>query len=506
MWQRFTWADFRVIGYYLGSLIQVSTAMFAFPFITAIVCQEWKPATHYLFCAGITLIVGSLLRFSKINPGRLNRQQAMAVTGFAWILLAFIASLPLFLSGHYTCYMDALFDGVSGITTTGASIIQDLDHLSYADSMWRFTMHLFGGLGLVVVALSLGLFGRGGSASMYASEGRSERLVPNVVSTAREISKFSFLFIGIAVVLLTGICLFIGVNPRSAVLHSLWLAISGFMTGGFAPMQQSVGYYHSFVMEIVLMVLMTLGSINFVLHTELWKGRIKPFLLDMETKFMLFWLGSMTLLITASLSGSALFSALPALLRHVLFTVIAAFSTTGFTNVTSNQLTTAFSSGAFLAIALLMAVGGGAGSTAGGMKLNRIAIVIKSITSTIKQTLAPDSARVVVDYYHVGRHVLDEGVVKEAMTVFIVYVLTYIAAALAGILFGYDATLALFDGVAMASNGGITAGVVAAGMPKTLEAFYIILMWAGRLEYMTLIALLVEIAVTILPTRRRVIR
>ena len=156
MWQRFSLYDIRVIGHYLGVLILFSTIALLVPLLTAIACGEWVPATHYLLTIGISLLLGSGLRFLRIDPGRLNRQQALAVTGLAWIVLAFVASIPLYLSGHFASYLDALFDGVSGITTTGASIILDLDHLSYADNMWRFMMHLLGGFGLIVVRVVLG--------------------------------------------------------------------------------------------------------------------------------------------------------------------------------------------------------------------------------------------------------------------------------------------------------------------------------------------------------------
>ena len=114
MWQRFTLYDIRVIGHYLGTLILFSAAAMAVPLVTAVLCGEWEPAARYLLAIGITFIVGSLLRFLRIESGRLNRQQALAVTGLAWIVLAFIAAIPLFFSGHYAVYLDALFDAVSG--------------------------------------------------------------------------------------------------------------------------------------------------------------------------------------------------------------------------------------------------------------------------------------------------------------------------------------------------------------------------------------------------------
>ena len=501
MWQRFTLYDIRVIGHYLGVLVLFSSLALLVPFVTAIVCREWIPASHYLLTIGVSLMVGSALRYLRIEPGRLNRQQALVVTGLAWIVLAVVATIPLHLSGHYETYLDALFDGVSGITTTGVSIITDLDHLSNADNMWRFMMHLLGGLGLIVVALSFGLFGKRAGASLYMSEGRSEHVVPNVVQTTQFIAKIAIGIILAATVILTGMCLFIGMEPSRAFLQSLWLAISGFMTGGFTPMSQSVMYYHSFPIELVLMLLMLLGSVNFVLHSEVWKGHIEVFFKDLEIRTMVLWLAVMTCVFAASLSASAEFSNLPAMLRRGLFTVVSAFSTTGFQNITNNQLTTALSSGAFLVVAILMAVGGSGGSTSGGIKFSRMGVIAKSLVSTVKEALAPDSARVVVDYNHVGRRILSPEIVKEAMTVFVLYVITYAVGALVGIAHGYDATQAIFESVAMASNGGITSGLSYPGMPATLELFYIFQMWAGRLEFVTLLALVVEVIVSLDPRR-----
>ncbi len=504
MWQRFSLYDLRVIGHYLGTLTQLFAALMAVPFITALVFQEWEPAERYLLGIGIALVVGTLLQFLRIEPGRLGRRQALAVTGFAWIVLAFFASVPLFLSGHYATYMDALFDGVSGLTTTGATVALDIDHFSNADNMFRFMMHLVGGLGLIVVALSLGIFGKRSGSSLYTAEGRSEHVVPNVVQTTQLILRITLVIIFIAAVVLTALCISIGMEPVRAVLQSIWLAISAFTTGGFAPMAESVSYYNSIPIEVFLMLLMILGSISFVVHAEVWKGRLQSFFGDIEIRTMLIWLLVMTVVVAASLSASALFSDLPAIIRRGLFMVVSAFSTTGFQNVTTNQLTTVFSSGAFLALALIAAVGGSAGSTAGGVKLHRVGIIFKSIVSTVKEAVSPSSARVVVSYNHLGRRVLSSDAVKEAMTVFVLFVITYSVGALVGIAHGYEASQAIMESVSMTSNGGIITGIVTPGMSPSLEAFYIFQMWAGRLEFVTLLAVLAEIIASLAPRKRRV--
>lgn len=502
MWCRFSLYDVRVIGHYLGTLILFAGILMAVPFATALVFQEWEPAARYFFSIGIAVVAGALLRFLRIEPSRLDRQQALAVTGLAWVVLAVFCSIPLYFSGHYATYLDALFDGVSGLTTTGASLVQDLDHLSNADNMLRFMMHLLGGLGLIVVALSFGLFGKRTGSSLYTSEGRNEHVVPNVVQTAQFIARITAVVIITSTVVIALVCFVAGMEPVRAGLHAFWISISAFVTGGFTPMAQSILYYHSFPLEIILMVLMILGSISFVIHAEVWKGRVGMFFRDIETRTTLIWLGLMTVVLIATLSTSPLFSDLPALIRRGLFMVVSSFTTTGFQVITTNQLTTVLTSGAFLTLALIMAVGGGAGSTAGGIKLYRVGIIFKSIVSTIKEALSPDSARVVVAYNHVGRRILSPEIAKEAMTVFILYVVTYVIGALVGIAHGYDATQAIFESVAMTSNGGIITGLATPGMPVTLEVFYIFQMWVGRLEFVTLLALIVEVVVSVIPRRK----
>lgn len=502
MLQRFSLLDLRVIGHYLGTLIVFSAVIMVVPLVTAIIFQEWEPAARYFYSIGIALVIGEALRFLKVGAKRLTRQQAFAVTGFAWIVLAFVCTVPLYLSGHYLTYMDALFDGVSALTTTGASVIIDLNHLSYADNMFRFMMHLLGGLGLIVVAMSIGVFGKRMGSALYTSEGRSEHVVPNVVQTTQFIARITAIIIAIATVLLGILCLVAGMEPARALLQAFWLAITSFVTGGFSPMSQSASYYHSSMLEFLLMVLMILGSISFVIHAEVWKGRVGMFFRDLETKTMVLWVALMVVVFTAACAGSTLFSDLPALLRRGLFMTVSAFTTTGLQVITTNQLTTVLTSGAFLTLALVMAIGGGAGSTAGGIKLYRIGIICKSIVQTIKEALAPDSARVVVDYNHVGRRILTPEVVKSAMTVTLLYVATYVIGSLVGIAHGYEATTAIFESVAMTSNGGIVTGIVTPGMPWSLEIFYIFQMWAGRLEFVALVALIVEVVASVRPPKK----
>lgn len=502
MWQRYTFSDFRVIGHYLGDLVLLVAVVMIVPFLVAVIFQEWEPAGRYLRAVGLALIIGSAMCMMNATPRQLNRQQALAVVGFAWIVLALIGAIPLFGSGHYGSYLDALFDSVSGFTSTGASIISDLDHLSYADNMWRFAMHFMGGLGLVVVMLSLGLMSGSGS-SLYSSEGRDEHVVPNVVQTTRLIARISLVMVGVFSVILVVFCLIAGMEPARAVLHGIWIAISGFMTAGFTPMAESIYYYHSLPMELTLMVLMLLGGVNFALFAAAWRGKVSEVLRDTELKTMFLWLLLLVVIGVLALSATSSFAGAPSLMRRGLFMIIAAASTTGFSTITADKLALVVGTGAFFVLALAMAAGLSAGSTSGGIKLRRLAIIARSVGVTIKQTASPESVRVVSTYRHIGRRTIDDAMVKEAMTIFALFVAMYAVGALVGVAYGYDSTAAIFDSVAMASSGGLSAGIVSSDMPVPLEVLYIGEMWAGRLEFVTLFALIAKIFVSLKPRRRR---
>lgn len=500
MWQRYTFDDVRTIAHYLGSILLLGALAMLAPIITSIAFHEWDAAYRYVFAAGVSSTIGGIMRMMRIVPGhRMSRQQAIAVTGFAWIALALVGAIPLFMSPHYATFSDALFDTVSAFTTTDASVITDLDHLSHADNMWRFVMNFAGGLGLVVVALSLGIFGGVVNSSLYSSEGRAERVLPNVVQTARFIFRFTINFTILGGLILGIVLIVHGMQPDRAFLHGTWLAMSGFMTAGSTPMSTSITYYHSITVEVVLMVFMIFGSINFALQGEIWSGRPLSFYRDTEVRTGAVWWLIMLVIFIFALHSASLVYNLPTLMRTGLFHFVSAATTSGFVMLGTNQTNVVFSSGAILVLTLVMAIGGSSGSTAGGIKVQRLAVILKSALETVKTTSSSESVRIVTSYFHIARCRLDAPEIREAMTVTILFTAMYIIGALVGIAYGYDATQALSESVAMASNSGITAGITSAGMYPLLKAVYIIEMWMGRLEFVALISLAVRIFVSVKP-------
>lgn len=502
MWSRFTFNDVRIIVHYLGILMIGYSAIMLPSVLCAIAFQEWGALNRYIIAIGASVATGALFSLAYVRPEKLTQQQAVAVTALSWLFLSFAASFPLFNSGHYIQYTDALFDAFSAFTTTGATLMVDLDHLSNADNMFRFMMHFTGGLGIIVVALSLGIFGKGTSAALFTGEGRSEHVIPNIVSATRFILKVAIFVIAFTTLVLFMIMCAHSMSPTRAILHAFWMAITSFVTGGFSPMSDSIMYYNSLSIEIICMIAMLLGSVSFTLIYWVFRGKSSVFFEDLEVKTGLFWLVIMTAIFTASALQSTYFTSLPALIHRGVFTVISAFTTTGLSVLNQTQLTTVLSSGAFLTLALVMAVGGSAGSTAGGIKFDRLGVIAKSIILTVKQAVSPTTAKVTEHYYHSGRRVLDAVTVKNAMTIFILFVVTYTLGTLAGITHGYDASKSMFEAVAITSNAGVTCGIASSGMPISLEIVYIILMWAGRLEFIALLSLIAQFFASLRPKKR----
>ena len=390
MWVRFSLLDLRVIGHYLGTLILLVGAIMLVPVLIALLAGEWSIAINYLIGIGAAGIAGSALRMVKVSPSLLNRKQAVAVTGLAWLFGSIIAAIPLFLSGHYLSFFDAVFEGMSGLTATGFTLIQDLDHLSNADNTWRLCLQLVGGQGIIVVALSLGLFSRMGG-TVYSTEGRSEHILPNIRQTSQLIWRFSLVVIGVGTVIFAIACLVRGMSLGRSLLHGFWLTVGSYDTGGFTAQKTGILYYHSPLIEFLLMVFMLMGVVNFTLYGELCKGRWREFFKDIEIKTLALWLTALVVFFACATEAGTFFTNASSLIRRGVFTIVSAAANGGFQVLSPVQMQQALTSGTFFMIAVAMAIGGSSGSTAGGIKAYRFVIVYNVVKTGLKKLLYPDA-------------------------------------------------------------------------------------------------------------------
>ncbi|MFA5389041.1 MAG: potassium transporter TrkG, partial [Candidatus Omnitrophota bacterium] len=377
------------IGYYLGKIIIGLGLTMIVPFIFGLAAGEKNPALDFLIGAEITLLTGITLTVLSRTREDLDWMQGMIVISLSWLAAMILGAIPLYLSGHWKSYLDASFEAMSMFTTTGLVLVQDLDHLSYAHNLWRHLGNFIGGQGIAIVALSFFVKGTSGAFKMYVGEARDERLLPNVINTARFIWLVSAVYLVLGTLSLGIAGISIGIKPFNAFFHGMCIFMAGFDTAGFAPRSQSILYYHSFIFEAIVITIMIFGALNFHLHYRLWLGRRREIWENIETRtffvsvIILFFITSMGLASIGEYEGPFI------LFRKGFFQLISSHTGTGFMTVYAAQFIKEWGNMALTGIICAMSLGGCVCSTAGGIKMLRIGIFIKALKQDIKRIILP---------------------------------------------------------------------------------------------------------------------
>jgi trk system potassium uptake protein len=482
--------DIKNIGYYLGRIILgIGLAMFL-PFIAGFTLfNEPDPALDFLISANIAIFIGlALSRLCKTDKD-LHAGPAMVVVAFSWLAAMALSAIPLLFSGHYKSFLDACFETMSGFTTTGLTLVQDLDHLSRTHNLWRHLGPFIGGQGITIVAISFLVGGTSGSLNLYLGEGRDEKLVPNIIKTARFIWVISIVYLILGTIVLGFVGLAIGLKPQSAFFHAACIFMAGFDTAGFAPQSPNILYYHSLIYEIVTIFFMVIGSFNFNLHYQIWTGNFKEIWRNIETRTFLFVIMIVTLVTFDGLKQLGVYSDGMILFRKGFFHLISGQTTTGYMTIYAQQFLKEWGDLALTGIILTMALGGSACSTAGGIKMLRVGIIFKALKQDIKRTLLSPSAVVAQKFHHIRTMFIEDKQVRAVLVVTLGYFLLYGLGTLVGVASGYHFLEALFESTSAAGNVGLSCGITDTGMPAILKVTYIVEMWAGRLELMSVFAL-----------------
>jgi trk system potassium uptake protein TrkH len=502
MWIPLTAQEIRAIVHYVGLLMLGLAVVLTVPLLTALGWREWGPFLDYGVGIGVALALGVVFTSVDASRPRLGRRQAFIVSALAWIVASFVGAIPLALSGNYGGYIDALFDTLSGFTTSGLTLAQDLDHMAYAHNMWRHLTQLIGGQGIIVAAISLAIGQKGGSVSLYLAEARDERVLPNVLNTARFIWLVTLAWVGMGTMALLLTNLHLGMAPDRSLLHAFWITVAAYDTGGFGPQSMNTLHYHSPLLEGVTVMLMLAGTMNFSLHAEVWRRGHKELFKNIEVRTLF---GNMAILAAFAAAGTAAagyFTSDVELLRKSLYHVISANSGTGHQTLYATQWPE-MGPEAYFAIILAMAFGGMASSTAGGIKALRIGIILKSVVLEVRRALSPAAAVVRSKYHHLAERRLTPEMTSSALTIFALYMVTYMTGGLLGAAYGYPLEDALFESISATANVGLTSGITAPTMPLFLKIVYMAQMLAGRLEFLALLALVFAVVSTIVPRRRR---
>lgn len=381
----------------VGLILLITGIFQLFPLLIAVIDHEPRNILAYIESLCLILLVGSaLLLFSRGGNRMFSAQEGFAATGLSWIFMSAFGALPFFLSGQIPSYVGAFFEMVSGFTTTGASILTDVEALSRCNLFWRSFSHWLGGMGVLVFLLAVVPGARkNGGTGIYLM--RAESPGPSVDKLTPHLRQTAMILYGIYILLtaLCIVCLLLGGMP---VFDSFCIAFGTAGTGGFAIKNSSMGGY-SYFLQTVVTVFMFLFGVNFSLYYMLLLRKFKAVFKNEELRLYFGIAASSIVLIAINIS--CMYNTVYESVHHAAFQVVSIMTTTGYGTVDFEQWP-AFSKAILLS---LMFIGASAGSTGGGLKVSRVLLLMKSIRRTIRKALHP---RRVQPVYMDGRAVSEE--------------------------------------------------------------------------------------------------
>ncbi|MCI8853053.1 MAG: TrkH family potassium uptake protein [Lachnospiraceae bacterium] len=387
--------NYRMIIYMMGKMLGVEGVLLLIPCLVSAVYREetWL----IFFATAVSLVLLSLLlSFRRPKNNTIYAKEGFVIVALAWILWSLFGALPFYISRSIPSYVDAYFETVSGFTTTGSTILSDIEALPKGMNFWRCLTHWVGGMGVLVFVMAIVPLGEKRSMFLMRAEvpgPTCEKLVPKAQSTAKLLyGMYLFLSVLEVLFLLAG-----GMNLYDAVVHTFSTA----GTGGFSNRNTSVGFYDSAYIDGVITVFMLLFGINFNLYFFILLKQFREVFKSEELRVYLGVVAGAIALITINITH--LYETPLKAFRYASFQVASVITTTGFATA-DFDIWPEFSKCIFL---LLMIVGACAGSTGGGMKVSRIILLFKTISKEIRQTLHPKSVNVVkLD----GKRVPDESI------------------------------------------------------------------------------------------------
>jgi len=431
----------------------------------------------------ITIVFGGVLAtaFRKADFTQIRQREGMAIVFFGWAAMGLFGALPFYLGSEGLAFTDALFESVSGFTTTGASIFTHIEQQSKGILFWRSFIQWLGGMGIIVLSLAVLPFLKVGGMQLYKAEVPSpvpDKLKPRIQETAMTLWKVYILFSFVQVLLL----MLGGMTIYDAVCH----AFTTMPTGGFSTKNASIAHYNSAYLDTVFILFMFMAGINFSLHYQMLKGRPLAIWRDAEGRFFILFALLLVLVVSWDIFGKVYHSVGEAV-RFGAFQVLSILTTTGFATA-DYETWPAMSQ---LILLLCMFVGASAGSTGGGIKCLRIMLLFKYCTRELFSLVHPRS----ITHIKMNGKTIPEEIVRSVLGFLGLYIGLYVVCAilLAGI--GVDFVTALTAVAACIGNIGPGFGMVGpaenyAAIPVLGKWLLIWCMLLGRLEIYTVIILL----------------
>ena len=469
--------NFRMTFYILGLLLGFEGLFMLVPTVTAVIYQEhevWLFGGMVLFC----LLAGFLISLKKPKNKTLYAKDGFVIVALSWMLLSVFGALPMCLTGASPSFVNALFEAVSGFTTTGASVLHDLDSLPKCVLMWRSFTHWVGGMGVLVFMMAF--LPMAGGTNMYLMKAESpgpsvSKLVPRVRSTA----KLLYL-IYLALTLLEIILLLFGGMP---LFDAITLSFATAGTGGFGISNAGMMIYSPFCI-VVITVFMVLFGVNFTSYFLILHGKPKEAFNTEVRVFLAIVAGA---IIAVTVNVRHLFGSVPEALMHSAFTVGSLVSSTGFATADFN-LWPSFSK---TVLVMLMFVGACAGSTGGGIKVSRIILFFKNMHSEFRVMTHPKQIKKV----KLDGHPVEQDILRSVHVYFATFIMVYAVSLIILSFDGLDLTTNFTAVVATLNNIG--PGLSEVGPAANFDVYsplskcvLIFDMLAGRLELFPVILLL----------------
>jgi trk system potassium uptake protein len=462
----------------------ILSAFMVTPLLFAWRHQEPETVTAFLYPVALNLGIFALISITCRNREHrpLSLRGGFLFVTLAWFGASASGALPLFLSGAIPSYTDAFFESISGFTTTGASILTEIQGLPKSIHFWRSLTHWLGGMGIVVLTVAiLPLLGSGGFQLVKAeSPGPSlDKVTPRITSTAKILW---LLYLGLSAAE-TVLLLFGGMSLFDALTHTF----GTMATGGFSPMNASVGHYPSAFVHIVITVFMLMAGVNFVLYHKLLMGNIREIGRNSEVKaYIGIFIVSM-LIVAVSLYRSGEYRTFAVSLRYAGFQTASILTTTGFATADFD----AWPHVAKIVLFLLMFVGGSAGSTGGGIKVGRIVALFKLGVNELKYLIHPRG----VFNIRINGLPAKKDFIYVISAFFFLYLLMLVVTTLVVATAGCDIVTSFSAALVTLGNIGPGFGKIGPTMnfeffPAYVKWFLSFIMAVGRLEIYTVLVLL----------------
>ncbi len=451
----------------IGSILKWLALVYIFPLGVAFYYGEnWR---IFLYSLLLTLTIGILLEVRFKTTREIGRADGFSIVSFTWLFVPLFAAAPYAFLGWN--FLDAFFEAMSGFTTTGATIVQNVENLPQSALLWRSLTQWLGGMGVIGLFIAiLPKLGVGGS-QLFEREFPGpipEKLRPRIRTTAKLLWR---IYIGFTVAEI----LLLYFLARLKLFDSICISLCTLPTGGFTPTTASIGAYASPLAEYIIMAFMFLAGTNFIIHYQVLRGNFKIFR-DEEFRLYLILLASATLLLILSQGPSSY--------RYSLFQSLSIMTTTGFVTCDFGL----WRSGGKMVLLALMFIGGCGGSTGGAIKVVRTLTLLKHSRMMMRKAISP-KAVIPVKY---NQKPLSEEIIRDIISFLFIYILVAAGASIVLGFLGLDLETSFSAVAATLGNvgpglGGVGPGLNYAWLPAAGKGLLIVCMWLGRLELFTVL-------------------